>query len=180
MATTTDRKDKMDMRTEYAYINDGNTVRKVIVEAEPVREPERRKRVLTEEEKRRRQAKRDRIRGMDIFSVLFLCGAIAIAGIACVKYLGAVESIGTLQKESAKLEKTIVAMKEENRIAEDEVTDVIDLEHIYKVATKKLGMVHPKKDQVITYKSTKSDSVRQYGEIPSGTNESIKERILGK
>ena len=85
MATTMDRKDKKDMRTDYAYINDGNTVRKVIVEAEPVREPERRKRVLTEEEKRRRQAKRDRIKGMDIFSVLFLCGAIAIAGIACVK-----------------------------------------------------------------------------------------------
>lgn len=178
MTEKRNRKEKRYMG-EYSYI-DGNTVRKIATE-EPVRLPRQRKpKVETEEMRQRKQAKLQRIKGMDPFSVLFLTAAIIVTLFVCVKYLGKQAEITQMTNQIAELESNIITMKEENRTAEEEITSVIDLEYIYKMATKKLGMVHPSENQVITYKSTKSDSVKQYGDIPSGTDESLKERILGK
>lgn len=174
-----DRKERRCM-SEYSYI-DGNTVRKIAVEEEPVRLPrQRRQKVETEEMRRRKNAKLQRIKGMDSFSVLFLTAAIIVTLFVCVKYLGEQADITYMTDKIAKMESEIITMQEENRTAEEEITSAIDLDYIYKVATKKLGMVHPSESQVITYKSTKSDSVKQYGDIPNGTNESLKERVLGK
>jgi hypothetical protein len=41
-------------------------------------------------------------------------------------------------------------------------------------------MVHPSKDQVVTYESGTSDSVKQYGDIPKGTDKGLVDKILGK
>lgn len=179
MEMRTDRKDRRYM-SEYTYV-DGNTVRKIAVEEEPVRLPSQPKqKVETEEMRRRKTAKLQRIKGMDAFSVLFLTAAIVVTMFVCVKYLEKQADITYMTSEIAKMESKIITMQEENRTAEEEITSAIDLEYIYKVATKKLGMVHPSKEQVITYKSTKSDSVKQYGDIPSGTDNSLRERVLGK
>lgn len=179
MAEKRNRKERRYTR-EYSYI-DGNTVRKIAAEEEPVRLPRQRKpKVETEEMRRRKNAKLQRIKGMDSFSVLFLTAAIIVTVFVCVKYLGKQADITYMTDKIANMESDIIAMQEENRTAEEEITSAIDLEYIYKVATKKLGMVHPSESQVITYKSTKSDSVKQYGDIPSGTDENLKERVLGK
>jgi len=179
MAEKRNRTERRNTR-EYSYV-DGNTVRKIAVEEEPVRLPNRRKpKVETEEMRRHKKAKLQRIKGMDSFSVLFLTAAIIVTMFVCVKYLGKQSDITYMTNKIASMESEIITMKEENRTAEEEITSAIDLEYIYKVATKKLGMVHPSESQVITYKSTKSDSVKQYGDIPSGTDEDLKERVLGK
>lgn len=166
--------------SEYTYV-DGNTVRKIAVEEEPVRLPRQPKpKVETEEMRRRKNAKLQRIKGMDSFSVIFLTAAIIVTMFVCVKYLGRQADITYMTNKIASMESEIIAMQEENHTAEEEITSAIDLEYIYKVATKKLGMVHPSEDQIITYKSTKSDSVKQYGDIPSGTDDDLRKRVLGK
>lgn len=179
MAEQRNRKERRYTR-EYSYV-DGNTVRKIAVEEEPVRLPERRRhKVETEEMRRRKKAKLQRIKGMDSFSVIFLTVAIIVTMFVCVKYLGQQSDVTYMTNKIANMESDIITMKEENRTAEEEITSAIDLDYIYKVATKKLGMVHPRENQVIKYKSTKSDSVKQYGDIPSETDEDLRKRVLGK
>ena len=46
------------------------------------------------------------------------------------------------------------------------IATYVDLDHIYDVATNKLGMIYAKKNQVITYEKTESEYVRQFEDIP--------------
>ena len=54
-------------------------------------------------------------------------------------------------------------------MASEELYTEVDLDYVYKRATRKLGMVHPSEKQIITYEGTNSDTVKQYGEIPGET-----------
>ena len=49
---------------------------------------------------------------------------------------------------------------------ETSINTSIDLNEIYEIATKELGMVYAKKDQVLLYDKTESEYVRQYEDIP--------------
>lgn len=180
---------KRDYRNTGTFI-DGNTVRKIEVAAE-TEEELRRRRILEEEreyeleierKKKMRQLriKRERFQKMDLFSVLFLTVAIAVTAYTCVGYLKVQSQITSMSKQTASLKKEILELEEENKTIAENITSDIDLDYIYKVATKKLGMVHPSEDQVVTYKSTKSDAVKQYGDIPSKGEKSLLERILGE
>lgn len=169
---------------------DGNTVRKL--DAAPEFQEDAERRSLYEEERqyqleierkkkmRQLRIKREKAQGMDLFSVLFLAVAVAVTGYTCVRYLEVQSQVTSMSKEIASMESSILEMKEENKTIAEDITSDIDLDYIYKVATKKLGMVHPSEDQVVTYKSTKSDAVKQYGDIPSGSKKSLMERILGE
>ena len=42
----------------------------------------------------------------------------------------------------------------------------MDLDYIYDVATKELGMVYANKDQILLYDKTESEYVRQYEDVP--------------
>ena len=42
----------------------------------------------------------------------------------------------------------------------------MDLDHIYDVATKELGMVYANKNQILLYDKTESEYVRQYEDVP--------------
>lgn len=169
---------------------DGNTVRKL--DAAPEFQEDLQRRRLYEEERqyqleierkkkmRQLRIKRERAQGMDLFSVLFLAVAVAVTGYTCVKYLEVQSQVTSMSKEVASMERNILEMKEENKTIAEDITSDIDLDYIYKVATKKLGMVHPSEDQVVTYKSTKSDAVKQYGDIPSERKKNVLDRILGE
>ena len=54
----------------------------------------------------------------------------------------------------------------ENDALETSINTSIDLNEIYEIATKELGMVYAKKDQVLLYDKTESEYVRQYEDIP--------------
>lgn len=185
-------KREMNHKREYrtGTFIDGNTVRKldVAVEAE---ENLRRRRLLEEEQEYRQEIerkkkmrqlriKRERFQKMDLFSVLFLTVAIVVTAYTCVGFLKVQSQVTNMSKQAASMEKEILELKEENKTIAENITSDIDLDYIYKVATKKLGMVHPSEEQVVTYKSTKSDAVKQYGDIPSGSKKSLIERILGE
>ena len=46
------------------------------------------------------------------------------------------------------------------------INSSIDLNKIYEIATKELGMVYARRDQVLLYDKTESEYVRQYEDIP--------------
>lgn len=161
---------------------DGSTVRKLETAPAPKRMPPTKEEYELEVERKERmrkiQRKREKAKELDLFSVAWLVLAVGITFWVCVKYLSVQSELTVTTKEITNLENEILTMKEENKTELDSITSDIDLDYIYKVATEKLGMVHPNKDQVVSYESTKSDSVRQYGDIPSGTSESILSKIF--
>lgn len=159
----------------YSYV-DGNTVRK----AEPVieidreqllREQQQQYALEIERKKRKRhmRMRREKMRGMDLFSVLFLSGAMILTAYSCVVYLEAQSQVTSMSKQLAQMEKNIINIKQENKVASEELYTEVDLDYVYKRATRKLGMVHPSEKQIITYEGTNSDTVKQYGEIPGET-----------
>ena len=172
MRTQNNRRYRNHTSSAYSYV-DGNTVRKLEVAEEII--PERHTEPIQKE-----KAKVERLQGMDLFSILFLCVALIFAGASCVKYLNAQADATHMKNQIASLETYIMNLKEENKTAQESITSEIDLDYIYKIATKQLGMVHPSKDQVVTYESGTSDSVKQYGDIPKGTDKGLVDKILGK
>ncbi len=60
-----------------------------------------------------------------------------------------------------------------------ELNTSLDLKNIYEIATSELGMVYQKENQVIPYKSNKSDYVKQYADIPEVNSGSLLDKLLG-
>lgn len=138
----------------------------------PEKEPQVRR-----EEKVRVKERIQPLRRVDFTTLLVLCLVLGALGYACYSYLSVQSEIATLKSEIAKIEQQIVTLKNENaeRLLEAETN--VDLKKVYRIATKELGMVHPKKEQVITYQSKQSDTVKQYGNIPE-KKKSVLEKIL--
>jgi cell division protein FtsL len=129
------------------------------------------------EQPKRREQRRTRVNtGMDAFSFLFFAIAVTVTLYTCIEYLSVQSNITQMEKEVVTLEGDLMKLKNENRAAVSQINTSLDLNYIYKVATKQLGMVYPDGNQVITYKSTVSDYVRQYADIP----EESKTTLLGK
>lgn len=169
----------MEAKKQHYQYNDystyGNTARKLQVlpgyeeseESAPIRRPQREKR-----NKPRRSP------GIDLFSVFFLTLAITVTVYTCISYLKVQSEITEQNKEIASLEHSLVKLQNQNKEALAKINTSLDLNYIYEIATKELGMVYPDKNQVITYKSNLSDYVRQYKEIPEVTDSTILDKIL--
>ncbi|MDY3908919.1 MAG: cell division protein FtsL [Eubacterium sp.] len=71
-----------------------------------------------------------------------------------------------LSKSVVNLQKEVVELEKENSTARMEMENSIDLNEIYKKATKEFGMKTAGKNQILTYESRKSTQVRQHGSIP--------------
>lgn len=136
-------------------------------------EEQRRREQTYQERKRRERAasrRREKTKTMDGISLIVLVAAVAVTFYVCIQYLQVQADITTLSKSIAAKESQIVTMKKDNNAALEEISRTYDLNYVYKIATKELGMVFPNKDQVIKYDSSKSDYVKQFGEIPSDEN----------
>ena len=107
--------------------------------------------------KRQHRIRRNQERAMymDLPYVIMLTLASICTLYLCVNYLH-------LQAREEKREK----MRTENDALETSINTSIDLNEIYEIATKELGMVYAKKDQVLLYDKTESEYVRQYEDIP--------------
>ena len=60
----------------------------------------------------------------------------------------------------------VEALRAENDALETSINTYVDLDYIYDVATKELGMVYANKDQILLYDKTESEYVRQYEDVP--------------
>lgn len=134
-------------------------------------EEERRRKQETYQEKKRRERiqrrNREQTKTMSGVSLLFLVCAIALTFVVCIQYIQVQTDMTQLSKRVASKESQLASMKKDNNAALEEISREYDLSYVYKIATKKLGMVFPNKDQVIKYDSSKSDYVKQFEEIPS-------------
>lgn len=173
-------------QTEY-YV-DGNTIRKrqkavtshKHAQLNTAYQPVRRER-LEEVPIRRRQAEEERhgqtverilpVQNWDVKSLLVIFAAIVVTFFMCISYLEAQEMVTAMSKRAASLESEIMTLKNENDAAYNRIDSSVDLQYVYDVAVNELGMVHAMDNQVVAYNSRKSNSVRQYGEIPTETEQ---------
>lgn len=103
---------------------------------------------------------------MDLPYLIMLTVASIAALFIFYNYLSAqsmtTNSIKTIEAQEKRLE----FLKNSNDELEIRINTYTDLDNIYEVATKELGMVYANKNQVISYNKTESEYVRQYENIP--------------
>lgn len=143
----------------------GNTVRKLQPDRVPERRPsrERQEKIRVSYAVRRNQEKALQ---MDQPFVIMLTIAAICTLYLCINYLQVQSSITARIHNIEVLESEIETLKSENDALETSINTYVDLDHVYEVATKDLGMVYANKDQVILYDKTESEYVRQYEDIP--------------
>ncbi|WP_343209998.1 hypothetical protein [Anaerolentibacter hominis] len=137
--------------------------------------------VNEEERSRRSRLKREKAmaRNLDVVSVLFLTLASVITVYMLVSFLTVRTDVTQMSRNVVTLQNEIRDLKTDNSAELTKINANIDLSHIYKVATEELGMVHASRNRVIAYESTKSDFVKQYGEIPETESENILDTVIG-
>lgn len=150
----------------HAYV-DGNTVRRLDTlprrrQEEERREEERRQRII----RRRIQNQPVHMPGIDRLSLVFLALVLAMTLYICFTYIQTQNEVYEQKNQVVKMESSIASQKESNNIAYQEIIDSVDLSEVYQKATEELGMVQAQSNQIYTYQSKKSDTVKQYGEIP--------------
>ncbi len=103
---------------------------------------------------------------MDLPYVIMLTLASICTLYLCVNYLHLQSAITARMHNIEAMEEKLEKMRTENDALETSINTSIDLNEIYEIATKELGMVYAKKDQVLLYDKTESEYVRQYEDIP--------------
>lgn len=140
--------------TAYVY---GNAARRL--QSEPARrigeEPGGRPRRRPETRPKRRVD-----RGAVVLTVL----TFAIALTICYYYLQLQFQSTYLSKSVVSLEKEVLEMEKENSNELHALEEGVDLNAIYKKATKELGMKSARSDQVYTYESKKSTQIRLHNQ----------------
>lgn len=139
------------------YVN-GNTARQIAV-------PERRQHDYEEPQRSTKKLPRRR-KKVSIISILVTIGAIVASLYLCVSYVMVFSDITATSKKIASLEAKITETTASNEADYEEINSSVDLKTVYDRATKQLGMVPAKRNQVYTYDDQKSDRVIQYSDIP--------------
>ena len=118
--------------------------------------------------KRQHRIRRNQERAMymDLPYVIMLTLASICTLYLCVNYLHLQSAITARMHNIEAMEEKLEKMRTENDALETSINTSIDLNEIYEIATKELGMVYAKKDQVLLYDKTESEYVRQYEDIP--------------
>lgn len=140
--------------TVYVY---GNAARKL--QAEPARRIEREPSGSPHRRPKPHVKKR-----VDKISVLLIMVTFAIALTVCYSYLQLQFQSTYLSKSVAALEREVLEMETENSNELQALDEDVDLNEIYKKATKELGMQRAKSDQIFTYESKKSTQVRLHNQ----------------
>lgn len=104
--------------------------------------------------------------GMDFPFLLILTVALVCILYLFYSYLHVQDSVTTTIRNIEVKERELAALKNQNDALEINIKSSVDLDHIYEVATKELGMVYAKKDQIIKYNTSEKEYVRQYEDIP--------------
>ena len=103
---------------------------------------------------------------MDLPYVILLTIASICTLYLCIQYLHVQSSITARMHNIEVMEAKLEKMRAENDALETSINTSIDLNKIYEIATKELGMVYARKNQVLLYDKTESEYVRQYEDIP--------------
>lgn len=168
-----DSRSRQNRKTQYRTINyvDGSTVRKLeaVPKAYPARKavPARRLEKQRQENQRIAQRNREKALRIDLGYLFFLGAAVVVTLASCIWYLSLQNTVTRTGKEVAVMKSEVASLADENMATQERINSSIDLGEVYDTATGELGMVYTKEDQIIHYKSSNSDYVKQYGDIPS-------------
>jgi len=129
------------MSSKNYYVN-GNTVRELDT---PVRHNQRTRKEIEEARRRknrRNAARRNRQRAMEMSRgyVVFLTACVVITALTAVLFVQMQSQMTTRMKNVANLESQLADLRADNDARYKNLTTSTDLEHIKKVAMKKLGM----------------------------------------
>ena len=162
----------------YAYgYTDGNTVRKLQPSPYERRELEERRRY--EQQRRKERLERERLAHqeiaernrakvikMDLKYTFFLAMAVAATLLICIYYLSLQSQMTTQNKTISSLKSELNTLVDENLATKERISNAIDLEEVYAIATADMGMSYAAKSQIVYYSDTTEDYVKQYKEIP--------------
>ncbi len=150
-----------------ALYNYDSTARRLVPEEEI--EEQRRRRAAERRSQRRARARGRQALRMDLPYLMMLTVATVAALVICCSYISVQSGISATMRSIEKQEQELENLKNENDALQTSINTNIDLDHIYEVATKELGMVYADRSQVIHYKKTESEYVRQYEDIPGAS-----------
>ncbi len=149
-------------RESERYYIDGNTARRLNVQPEP--QKKKKKQQVRQQEPEIRHEKRVSV--FDLRYTLFLIISVGITLGTCFMYMRSNSELTRAERSVAALQSQLQDIQEQNNSLKESLNTTIDLEEVYQIATKRLGMVCANEEQVIYYNSSNSDYVRQYESIP--------------
>lgn len=151
-------------RSEYV---DGNTVKKDRPSANV--HPKRNPRVNGEQRKRQIAEEQRRAKGLTMNAphVAFLALVSVVCLIVCFSYLYVQSNITATRDSISVLKNDISTVQSQNNALNYSINSYVNVDHVYKVATKKLGMKQATDKQIFNYKASNRGYTLQYGEIPN-------------
>lgn len=142
------------------YIN-GSAARQL--EAVPARKRQEEKKRELSQSARRNREKASR---MSLGYVLFLAAATMAVVVVCFNYLKLHADISDTNSNITKLTSSVDTMTAQNDALDYSINSYTDVNYIIKTAVEELGMVQASKDQISYYKSTESEYMKQFTDIP--------------
>lgn len=107
------------------------------------------------------------ISGISKASLFVLTIAIGATLYFCIEFLMLQHQVSKMEKDIVSMERSLNAMRNENDAANEQINMVYDLDYVYSIAVKELGMVYPNNNEVITFEKAEESYVRQYADIPN-------------
>ena len=102
----------------------------------------------------------------NLFLVFCVTAMMFVMGGLCFHYIQLQTEVNTrirkIEVEKTRLDK----LRQKNDALQNAINTSVNPEEVYEIATKELGMVYPGENQVIEYKKSESEYVRQYENIP--------------
>lgn len=143
-------------------VRKGNTARQLQPERRTERETRQRRRPVSQEEFKRAKAL-----NMSAPYVAFMVLVSMVCLIICVAYLNIQADITATRSNISELKSDISTVQSYNNALNYSINSHVNVDHVYKVATKKLGMKQATDKQIFYYKASDNGYTLQYGDIPS-------------
>lgn len=146
---------------KYSDYVSGSAARQLSV-ALPEKQAEPKKRISQETVRNR-----EKILQIRAGYMMFLAVATIVLGVFCYSYLNMKADISGKSKNIAKLTTAVDTLTAQNDSLDYSVNSYVDTNNIIKVATEELGMVKASGNQISYYKSTESEFMKQFTDVPS-------------
>ena len=120
----------------------------------------------------------EKSRGINLFScVLFCIGTILVYNLA-VGYIDVCSNITKMENEISANESYYESLKSKNDSELEKINSSVDYRKIYDIASKDLGMVFAKDNQIIEFDDKETAYVRVYESIPDVPADNIVDDIV--
>lgn len=143
------------------YIS-GNTARQLQAVPERKRVEEHKKQLSQTVKRNREKASQ-----MSFGYLMFLAAATIALVVVCFNYLKLHADISATNSSITNLTSSVDTLTAQNDAMDYSINSYTDVNYIIKVATEELGMVQASKDQVSYYKSTESEYMKQFTDVPN-------------